>query len=317
MDQVNLAKLAVKALENYKQNVVSCTFFAKETSTVYKVTNDKNQDFALKIHDQEFTNLEDSIIEIQILEAIRKDGAIQTAELIQNKGGHPVTIYSDPSSEKTYRITLTKWLKGVNFKGNETEQIFFELGKTVAQLHNITKNIVLPEKVTPKAWNQVFYFRNESAVYHDPIHKNKFSDEFVEVMDTAVPILNQQLKRIYDSEKPILLHGDLNPWNIKIQNKQLAIFDFEDAIFGPPIHDLAILFYYYRQNPDFGYEHVKEHVLKGYAEFNEIKDFSDKDIETLIMARNANFLNYVLTLEGDYKDYIAKGLTKLKAYLNA
>lgn len=317
MKQKEQDRIAQTVLKEYDEKFTSIKFFAKETSTVYKVANSESQEFALKIYDEASGNMDDNMIEILLLQAIQEKGSIKVAELIKNKKRESVTLFKDSSSNKTYRVSLSKWLKGVDFKSNESEERFHKLGQLVAELHLITKQIIVPESLKPKKWDEVFYFRDEKAIYHNPEYKKLVSSEFKELMDTAIPLFNNRLKKIYKAEKPQLLHGDLNPWNVKINNDKLSILDFEDAILGQPVQELAILLFYYRQDKIFSYKYVKKWVLEGYTNVINTPNFSDKDIEFLQMARSINFLNYVLTLKGDYKKFIEDGLAKLKVFLKS
>lgn len=317
MKQKEQDRIAQTALKEYNGKFTSIKFFAKETSTVYKLANSESKEFALKIYDEASGNIDDNLIETLLLQKIQEKGSIKVAELIKNKKGKPVTLFKDSSSNKTYRVSLSKWLKGIDFKSNESEERFYKLGQLVAELHLITKQIIVPESLKPKKWDEVFYFRDEKAIYHNPKYKNLVSSEFKELMDTAIPLFNNRLKKIYKAEKPQLLHGDLNPWNVKINDNKLSILDFEDAILGQPVQELAILLFYYKQDKIFSYEYVKKWVLEGYISVRNTPNFSDKDIEFFQMARSVNFLNYVLTLKGDYKKFIEDGLAKLKVFLKS
>lgn len=315
MEQEKFTNIAESALKkHYDGSFVSVKFFTKETSVIYQVRDSNCRKFALKIYEENYGHADDNLIELLVLEAIEEKGTVNTVRFIKNKDGQRVTIYQDESGTK-HRITLSTWLQGVDFKDNESEEYFFKLGQLLAELHTITKDITIPAGVKAKKWDEVFYFRDETAVYHDAKYDAIVNPEFKALMDTAIPLLNHKLKEIYHAETPQLLHGDLNPWNIKIHNKQLSVLDFEDAILGHPIHDIAILLFYYTKNKHFKCKFVKKYVLKGYTSINDVPYPPDDDIEWLMMARQVNFLNYILTLEGDHIAYIQEGLTKLKTFL--
>ncbi|MBX2872979.1 MAG: phosphotransferase [Saprospiraceae bacterium] len=315
MNKEGLLEIAGAALKEYPGTYSSIEFFAHETSVLYKVSNDRGEAFALKIYDNQSSQVEDNQIETLMLEAIIRHGIIPVAEILQNKQGQPTTLYTDPGTGTIYRMVLSKWLPGTDFNDQESEELFIALGKTVASLHDATSEIDLPRGLQPKIWDQVFYFRDEMAVYQDPQFTSQTTSEFRDLMDAAVELLNPKLLQIYSLDEPQLLHGDLNPWNIKMHNGQFAILDFEDAIFGPPIQDLAILLYYYQGHQAFSYEAVKNWIWQGYSSRRGIIGWKDSAIEYLIMARKVNFLNYVLTLDGDYQTYIQKGAAQLKTFL--
>lgn len=315
MNKQALQKIAIAVLKQYPQHYPTVTFFAKETSVVFKVIDEKGEAFALKIYDDASSQTEDNQIEVLMIEAIKNNGTVSVAEVVNNINGQPISIYTDISNSATYRIVLSKWLAGKDFKDHELPELFIALGKMVADLHEATGRISLPKNLRPKIWDQVFYFRDEKAIYHEPQFDSQVTSEFRELMDAAIDMLQPKLSQIYSVAEPQLLHGDLNPWNIKVQNGELAILDFEDAIYGPPIQDLAILLYYYRDHEHFSFNSIKNWILEGYMSKRAIKGWNDNTIEYLHMARKVNFLNYVLTLEGDYQAYIQKEIVQLKSFI--
>jgi len=310
-----LQEIARTVLTEYPGTYPSVEFFAHDTSVLYKVTNDQGEEFALKIYDDNSSQLEDNQVEALMIDAILAHGVIPVAVILNNNYGQPTTLYTDAATGTVYRLVLSRWLAGDDFKDHESEEYFIALGETVADLHEATNHINLPKGLRPKMWNQVFYFRDEKAVYHEAQYDAQITPEFRDLMDTAVDLLNSKLSQVYSLAEPQLLHGDLNPGNIKVHNGQLAILDFEDAIYGPAIQDLAILLYYYRADDSFSYESVKKWIFQGYTSKKEVAGWEDSTIESLIMARKVNFLNYVLTLEDDYQAYIQKGIAELKYFL--
>ena len=307
-----LDHIAKAVLKNYKQNFTSVKFHTKATSTLYQVIDDQSQKLALKIYDDASSNIEDNQIEIQLLEAIQKKGTLSIATLIPNKDGQSFTRYHDEKSNATYRIVLSKWLEGTDLKGHENEALFFQLGQMLAELHKITKDLILPENLKPKKWDQVFYFRDEVAVYHDPKYSDVVTEEFKNLLDKAIPLFDNRLQALYAKAPAQLLHGDVNPWNVKLHKQQLALLDFEDVTLGQPIHDLAILLFYYRDKKEFDYADVKKWVLDGYASVCELPEVTEADLLFLDMARTVNLMNWVLTLEKDYEEFFEKGVERLK-----
>ena len=315
MEQKEYDHLAKLALSRYKGSFPSMTFYTKETSTIFKVVDSHKKEYALKIYDEEANHEADTQIEVFLLEEINRKSSLSVAQIIANQAGEKITHIKDSHSGSTRRVILTRWLAGTDFKENESEQAFVELGKLTGELHLILKELSLPVDLIPKKWDQVFYFRKEEATYREESHRNKVSESFSELMDFAIPWLEKELKRMYHLEEPQLLHGDLNPWNVKSVEGKLSILDFEDAIWGPRIHELAIMLYYYRNHPRFPLEVVKNCITDGYREVNPIGELVDRDIEILMTARLVNFLNHVLLLDGDYQKFIDQGLSRLRMFL--
>ena len=256
------------------------------------------------------------VIEGLLQKAVQAKKTIAVADLLSNKKGEPFTVIQDKSTV-TYRVGLFKWLPGTDFKDQETKDLFFQLGQKVAKLHQITRDISLPSNITPKKWDQVFYFREEEILYPQSKYDPLFSKEDRDFLKDAINFLNQHLKRIHASRQSQLLHGDLNPWNIKLYQNQLAFFDFEDIIYGPPIQELAILLYYYENNEIFDYSTVKTQVLKGYNSVENSIYFKEEDLILLRIARRINLMNFALTKEGEYNEYVLNCKAKIKKFMDS
>ena len=40
-------------------------------------------------------------------------------------------------------------------------------------------------------------------------------------MDFIIPVIDKKLSELYKNDTPQLIHADLNPWNILIENEEL------------------------------------------------------------------------------------------------
>lgn len=317
MNKANqLEHIAAAALSTYPIEYKSYTFFSKATSIVYQVQGLDGHDYALKILDNATSNIMDCEIEALMLTAVQHRANALTPKLIRNNQAQVFSLVNDVASDQQYRTMLSTWLPGKNLEGKENEDMFYQLGQLVAELHLSTYNIVLPAGLVAKQWDQVFYFRDEQAIYHDPKYSKVVNSKFKALMDEAIPLFDRELRQLYNPKQAQLLHGDLHPWNIKIHNDQLAVLDFEDIILGQPIHDLAILFSYYRKHKKFSYDFVRDTVLSGYESVTTLPLLDEHLIDILIMARTVNFLNYILMLDDDHSSFINKSLKELEVYLH-
>lgn len=310
----HLASIAQLAIKEYTLRVKDISFFTKATSIIYKVLDDDGKEWAMKIY-HDSSNFDDNIIELLMVEQLCKEKNVITPNILKNKKEENVTIIPSTDKDSIYRIVLSEWLDGIDFKDNESEQYFIRLGELIAHIHNATQHITIPKDIQAKKWDRVFYFRNEVTVYHQDQYKGVVSPHFISIMDKAIPIFDQKLKKLYDTHSKQLLHGDLNPWNIKISNGTLIFMDFEDAVLGHPMHEIAILLYYYREHDQWDWKWIKDKIISGYQKVSDIGHIENKDYEFLMMARLLNLLNFVLTLDNDYADFIEKGLVQLEEYL--
>jgi len=307
-----LKKVAEKALAEYDIKVNELEFLAEETNVHFKIRTSDDEKFALKIFQEESSDINDNRAEVFFLSHLKD---IETPYVLMNKAGEGVTIVRSELTEKPKRVTVYSWMEGEDIDGKETPEVFQELGRLTATLHSKTAAIKIPEDINPKRWDKVFYYPDEEAVYHEELYQDLLAEDTVEIMDTIIPILNERLSDLYNGQEPQLIHADLNPWNVKIHKDGLRVLDFEEAMYGFPVHDLAITFFYYRNDKNFNFDEVKAAVIKGYNEIYPEMTFDDDVLEMLMIARRVNFLNYCLYIDDADKEYVTRCTEIIKEYL--
>ncbi len=310
----NLKELAETILKEYDLAVDKIAFYAQETSVIYKVTDKGEREYALKIFDNASSNIEDNMIEVFIYDAIQKDASFPFIEILPNKRNESITEHYDSEGLKSWRCFLTSWLESKDLKGRETAERFVDLGKIVGELHRILGQATMPESLKPKKWDQVFYFREEQILYTREEFRHLFSLTEIEILNQTIHFLDGKLKDLYSVEGPQLLHGDINPWNVRIVGKQLSILDFEDAIYGPRIQDLAILFYYYLDHPEYQFKDIQSWIIAGYNSTGMAIQIDDADFDMLYAARRINLMNFALGQGEEHSAFIKGSIERIKAF---
>jgi len=307
-----LKLIAQEALKQYELKCNSVEFMVEETNMFFKVTCKDGTNYALKIFQEESSSLDDNRAEIYFLNQLKY---IETSEVIKNKHGEGITIVKSKHTDIPKRVAIYTWLEGEDFEGNETEELFTKVGELAAMLHLQTMGLNIPADIKPKKWDKVFYYEGEEPVYKQGKYAEFVDEETIEVMDKIIPYLNTKLSDFYNKDLPQLLHADLNPWNIKVHEGKLRLLDFEEAMLAYPVHDIAIMLYYYRYSKSWRYEKVKKLVISGYKKIIPQVRFDDEDLETLMIARRVNFLNYVLVIDNDPGDFIKMCKERIKEFM--
>lgn len=312
-DYAPYLRLAKEALKQYNLDVQKVGFFTEETNIFFLVeTNDEK--YVLKISQEESSTYEDNLVEVLYLKNVEKNGIIKVPKIINNLKEEPITRLKTDDFDIEKRVIVYEFMEGKEFDGNETPQLFYQLGQKMAYLHQIGKEIILPKDLTAKRWNQVFYFRDEEVVYQLPKYQGVIDEKDVNLLDEIIPLFDGILETFYDAET-YMIHGDLNPWNILLHHNELRFIDFEDGIIGNVIHDLAITLFYYKHDKNVNYKEVKSQIFKGYESIAPLPEITEFQLDFLMMARSVNFINYVLLIDDDPKEYIKERMVTLRDFL--
>jgi Ser/Thr protein kinase RdoA (MazF antagonist) len=303
------------ALSKYPQlHGASIQFFGQDTNINYLVEHNETKYF-MKIYMDHSSTIDDNIAEAVLLEHLTNTTDLHVPTVIKNQDNAYVTTLFSPSDQQDKHIMIATFLSGEALDGNETKERMEQLGRTMAILHNAAKSLVIPKGVTFKQWDQVLYWRKEEKHYHKEEYKDKMSVDTRRLLDQVFPYLDKRLPALYQKNN-ILVHGDLNPWNVLIEGDQLKMIDFEDTIVGTPIHDIAITLFYYRYDLKYTYQDIRDWLLTGYQDI--VPNFKPdwEIVDMLIIARTVNFMNFILLLEDDPNVYIEERARRVRDYLS-
>jgi Ser/Thr protein kinase RdoA (MazF antagonist) len=116
-----------------------------------------------------------------------------------------------------------------------------------------------------------------------------------------------------DEDNQILIHGDLHYWNVHVHRGELTVIDFEDVMRGYPVQDIAITLSYGNQRED--YPDLRAAFERGYTSVRAWPAESERQIQTLIAARNVMFINYVARIDAAPQDYVETRCKRLERFL--
>lgn len=302
-----------EGLGAYDIEVKSMTFLTEATNVFYKIVAQNNEVYVMKLYEELSSNLEDSLVETHFLDLVKEKTSIHVPEVVPNRYDEKITILEKACENYPKRMIVYKWLPGKDYDGHESLTYFKEIGKVMGELHLLTNKYIMPGNLQPKKMNQVFYYAGDAPFYLEDKHKAFVTPRYMKVMETLKPILDRDLNHLYENNKPILIHGDFNPYNIRVKENKVHLLDFEDASLAFPVHDIAILFYYYRSDEKF--LAYKNAFYEGYKSIRPDEILHEATIEMIMAARDLNFLNYILEVSDNPADYIERNLTRLEAYM--
>lgn len=309
-----LRKVALKALNQYDVSHETVRFFTEDTNVFFKVESTYDT-YMLKIFQEESSKIEDNLAEVFFMNEISKRTDIVIPKVIPSKDQKEVIFVETPDFDHKKRVALYTFIEGEDLNENETNELFYKLGQTCAKLHEASSFIDIPDHIHPKKWDTVFYYREEPIVYHNKEYNEITQKENRDFLDLFIPYLNQKLQEFYDRPS-FIIHADLNPWNIKIHEGEIRVLDFEEAMYASEVHDLAILLFYYRYDPNYDYDQVKQSVMNGYQSIRKLPTITDFDIDLLIMARTANFVNYTLYWnDSDPTNYFRSRVERMRDFV--
>ncbi len=310
--KLRLRKVIEIGLKSYDLDIVQFHFFEEATNMLYKCLASDGSLYMLKIFDEINSTYEDNLVEVFMIDTLRDHSDLFLPEIIAARDGQEIVSIESKYTDTPKRMVIYKWVSGISFDGNETLDGFYALGQSMAKMHMATAGLRVPDSLFPKRFDKVYYFKDEKAVYHEEKYKAFVSDEFKEIMDKLVPYTDTYLANLFKKDGMQLIHGDLNPWNVMIDDGNISVIDFEDTSYGYAVQDIGITLFYYRFDENFVYQDLKDKLFEGYRSVCPLPEMSEEDIEMIILARRLNFMNYILLISDDPKEYIDINLKRVK-----
>jgi len=279
---------------------------------MFKVVSTSGEKFVLRFYTDVDSSLVENRMEMFWLNALHRDTDLRVVEPVARRDGGLITLASLPGTSTEQRCALYRWIPGRQLVEQVSPEYYYQLGRMMAELHTHTESLRLPADIQPKRWDKVFYYPDEVPVYHQPEFRPLFPPERITLLDRVIERCNGLLAALYQrNQPPILIHGDLQYYNVHVYRKQLYLLDFEDMVLGYPVQDVAITLYYGTDRPD--YANLASAYQEGYTSLRPWVVESKGQLEGLWAARLANFINYVLVIESDPREILDGMFTRLHA----
>ncbi len=184
--------------------------------------------------------------EMNLLDILQKN-SMGTQRPVRNKQGQFVTKLGD-----TY-ATLLEWVSGTCIqKQNMNEEIAFQIGSTVAKMHQC----LAEHKITNRYSYGADLVKRMQQVYDTVLFSDKIEKDFLQIirqmLDKIMDVLEQK------SEEMLQVHNDLGESNLLLCENGVVPIDFSMSGSCIKEMDLASLFIHFEDVK------LKEAILKGY-----------------------------------------------------
>jgi len=187
--------------------------------------------------------------------------------------------------------TMISWVEGEELgaagqtlAGTEAEQLarFRAVGGLVAQLHNATDALVLPEWFARHSWDREGLLGDEpfwGRFWENPALSVAEVETVLRARDAA-----QKVLRDYESRADCgLIHADVLRENVLFGVYGPVLIDFDDCGFGYRIYDLATLAS--QNETESNYAELMRVAVEGYREYRAFSVEAERLLPMFVMLR--------------------------------
>jgi Ser/Thr protein kinase RdoA (MazF antagonist) len=294
--------IALKACETWDCIISAPRLFMHRENSVFKVET-KNGPAALRVHRHGYHSKAAIQSEMQWMAHLALQGLLVPAP-IANKQGHLLSevFYNN----KTYIVDLLSWLDGAQlgnstdplaFSKEDLQRIFFNLGKTIARMHDVTDAWKIPEGFTRHAWDRDGFLGERAFWGNFWEASDLYADDrqlLLQARKKAGVELDALLKAGADYG---LIHADFVRQNILVVGTDVRVIDFDDSGFGFRMYDFATALVKNREEPH--YQTIKAALFDGYRSLRQLSQLDANSLDLFLALRDFAYLGWMDARRGE------------------
>jgi len=268
-------------LNQFDLDVVSFESINHGFNSTFKVTTSGGDRFALRINVNSAKSLENLRAEIQWVRSIR---SVKVPTPIANSCGEFITFAHHDATGRSLAAVLFSWLEGEELGDEPTPESLFAAGAAMAALHVESRGMTFDSGAELPVIDSVLWGAEDHLIGESPA----FSGFERDVIERAYLEIQRVVDRQLANNPVQPIHADMHGWNLMWHDENIAVFDFDDAMMGTPLQDLATAIYYLDNDEQI------ECWLTGYKSVWPLPPFSEHEMAILKIQRRLVLLNYIL-----------------------
>ena len=278
-----LEEFAHDVLVQYGISANNLTCIHHGFNTTFKLLSTAGKSYAMRINTNSKKWPEHVWAEVQWMQKIAKEGLVQVPVPVANLQGEFFSNHYFFYEGGNLNILLTNWIEGAVVEENPSEGLLFQLGKSMALLHESGKTWVAQGYANFKKLDIPLMVERDN-LFEKVDHQ--ISSELYELLRGV----NLEAVKVFESLRersiPQLIHADLHFGNVIGDNDSISILDFDDAGMGYPLQDLANSIFCLREDFD-----KEQHLIAGYESVTPFPEYEPVELEALIVSRALTLLN--------------------------
>ncbi len=306
-------RMAAFALAHYDIDVASVRPLTSHYNAVFRVDTRDGDRLVLRINRPGSRSLVDIRSELAWLAALQRETELVVPELVPTRQGELVTTVEAPGVPEPRHCSLFRWIDGRSVDDRPAPRTLFNLGVTMARLHDHADGFRPPAGFTERRLDQAWPFGRPDALYDEA------PDDLLTVLRASAARVQAALDDLYADPAGLwFLHGDLHLGNVKVTRTRLAVLDFDDSVWCYPVQDIGISLYYLEYHP--AYRDLRAAFSRGYASVRPWPEAAAGQLDTFIAARQLDLISLVAntddpTIAAYLPGMIEKGVRRLSSWL--
>ena len=293
-DALRVGVLVEAALEAFGLQGYAVADLTRHSNVTARLVSDDGPPLALRLRTGPTV---DGRTEFEWLSAVRRGTDVHSVEPFADDFHRNTRVVVD-SEGVAVECALFYWAVGLPLAADLSETNYYELGRMSASLHEFASTWVAPPGLKPLVWDRTMYYAGTSLVVAEPRYREYVSRRDAQKVEAVAKEADAELAQLAERTDRMFLHGNIEMWNVLTTGPgELRLLDFEDVMFGHPVLDVAITFYYGRERSD--HRSLCRAYEAGYRDVRAWPVRDARQMDLLTAARAAMLLNHALLTEDE------------------
>ncbi len=219
--------------------------------------------------------------EMMWLSALYRDTDLGVPEPIPTRSGELSTTVSVDGVPENRECAVIAWVPGRIPGLRVSAKTMLKHGELSACLHNHASMFKPPGNFELNTLDKVFAYGKPLCVFED---SRAMPPSRWRVFEAVIALVQDALDGLFaDRSGLCVIHNDLQRWNIKVTHEKIYAFDFEWAVWGYPVQDIATTFFYVQRRHDYGT--LRDSFVRGYERYRGWPEQYPGQIDVLVASR--------------------------------
>ena len=272
---------------------------------VFRLTRETGDSYAMRLHRAGYRTDDEIRTELAYLQVLGEQG-LSVPEVVPTLGGEPMCRVQAEDGT-VFQLDVQRWIDASQPLGDVAEALagtsslapetFRRLGILAAELHERTTAAGRACGFQRCAWDADGLV-GDAALWGDPLAVDGLGRDDAALLRSAMTRLKRELDALETSADGYgVIHADLTPENVLVQDGRLIMIDFDDFGEGWHLFDLATILFWYQPHPQ--YEAYSRELFAGYSSVRPLPAHSPASWEAMLLARGLTYLGWAAERSGD------------------
>ena len=245
----------------------------------YRVEDPENGTFALRVHRPGYRTAHQIECELEWVDALREDGAVDTCVPVAAPTGERVVdLWS-------HNVVLWEWLPGAepDPEGDEVIAGFRMLGAVSARMHAHARAWKRSTGFDRPVWDFTHTLGADGywGLWQDGLGIGR---EELTLLGRLAATIEARLRAYGQSDQRFgLVHADIRLANLLVDDGHVRVIDFDDSGFGWFMYDFATTVSFMEEHPRV--PELREAWLEGYRSVAPLDSADEAELDTFVMLR--------------------------------